>query len=74
MNVSPSDYSRVVGARLRLQTEELPKQDSVGFDSHECFTEVYEDGDVKNSIRVQVQVLDIVVLEETLEEIARWEC
>jgi hypothetical protein len=30
-----------------------------------------EDGDVKNSVRVQVQVLDIVVLEETLEEVAR---
>jgi hypothetical protein len=31
-------------------------------------------GDVKNSIRVQVQVLDTVILEETLEEVAHWEC
>jgi hypothetical protein len=34
---------------------------------------VDEDGDVKNLVRVQVQVLDSVVLEETLEEVARWE-
>jgi hypothetical protein len=47
---------------------------SSGLDPHKCFTEVYEDGDVKNSIRVQVQVLDTVVFEEALEEIARREC
>jgi hypothetical protein len=46
----------------------------VGFDPHEGFAEVYEDGDVKNSIRVQVQVLNTVVLEETLEEVAHREC
>jgi hypothetical protein len=46
----------------------------VGFDPHESFTEVDEDEDVKNAIRVQVQVLDTVVLEETLEEIAHREC
>jgi hypothetical protein len=46
----------------------------VGFDSHEGFTEVDEDEDMKNAIRVQLQVLDTVVLEETLEEVARWEC
>jgi hypothetical protein len=34
---------------------------------------VDRDGDVKNAIRVQVQVLDTVVLEETLEEVARRE-
>jgi hypothetical protein len=35
---------------------------------------MYEDGDMKNTIRVQVQVLDTIVLEETLEEITRREC
>jgi hypothetical protein len=54
--------------------EEFPEQHLVRFDPHEGFTEVDEDGDVKNSVRVQVQVLNTVVLEETLEEIARWEC
>jgi hypothetical protein len=34
---------------------------------------VDEDGYVKNLVRVQVQVLDTVVLEETLEEVARRE-
>jgi hypothetical protein len=46
----------------------------VGFDPHEGFAEVDEYGDVKNSIRVQVQVLDTVVVEETLEEVACREC
>jgi hypothetical protein len=45
----------------------------VGFDPHESFAEVDKDGDVKNAIRVHVQVLDTVVLEETLEEVARRE-
>jgi hypothetical protein len=54
LNASSSDYSRVVGAQLRLRTEEFPKQYQVGFDPHEGFAKVDEDGDVKNSIRVQV--------------------
>jgi hypothetical protein len=74
LDTSPSDYSLVVGAWLRLQTEELPKQDPVGLDSHECFAEVHEYRDMENTIGVQVQVLDTVVLEETLEEIAGREC
>jgi hypothetical protein len=68
LDSSSSDYSGVVGARLWLQTEKLPEQDPVGFDPHEGFAEVNKDGDVKNAIRVQVQVLDTVVLEKTLEE------
>jgi hypothetical protein len=59
---------------LQLHSEELPEQDLVGLDPHKCFTEVYKDGDLTNSIRVQVQVLDTVVLEEALEVIARREC
>jgi hypothetical protein len=47
LNASSSDYSRVIGARLRLQTEKLPEQDPVGFDPHEDFAEVDKDGDVK---------------------------
>jgi hypothetical protein len=41
----------------------------VGLDAHEGLTEVDEDGDVKDSVGVQVQVPDTVVLEETLEEV-----
>jgi hypothetical protein len=76
LNASPSDYSRVVGAWLRLQIEELPEQDPVGLDSHECFVEMHEDRNVENTIGVQVQVLDTVVLvfEKTLEKIRGREC
>jgi hypothetical protein len=74
LDASPSDYSWVVGAGLRLQTEKLPKQDLVGLNSHERFTEVDEYGDMENTIGVQVQVFDTIVLEETLEEIAGREC
>jgi hypothetical protein len=45
----------------------------VGLDPHEGLAEVDEDEDVKDSVGVQVQVLDVVVLEETLEEVARRE-
>jgi hypothetical protein len=46
----------------------------VGLDPQEGFTKMDKDGDVKNPIRVQVQLLDTVVLEETLEEVARRVC
>jgi hypothetical protein len=45
----------------------------VGPNPHEGLAEVDEDGDVKNPVRVQVQVLNTVVLEESLEEVARRE-
>jgi hypothetical protein len=54
--------------------EEFPEKDPVGFYPSEGFAEVDKDEDVENSIRVQVQVLDTVVLEETLEEVTRREC
>jgi hypothetical protein len=41
----------------------FPEQDLVGLDSHECLAKVYKDRDVENTIGVQVQVLDTVVLE-----------
>jgi hypothetical protein len=47
LDTGSSDYSRVVGARLRLHTEKFLKQDPMGFDSHEGFAEVNRDGDVK---------------------------
>jgi hypothetical protein len=46
----------------------------VGLDPHECLAEMYEDGDVKNNIGVQVQVLDTVVLKQPIEEITGQEC
>jgi hypothetical protein len=46
----------------------------VGLDPHEGFAKMNKDGDVKNAIGIQVQVLDTVVLEKTLEEVGRREC
>jgi hypothetical protein len=40
----------------------------VGLDSHECFAEVHKHRDVENTFGVQVQVLDTILLEETLEK------
>jgi hypothetical protein len=70
LNASPTNYLWVIGAWLRLQTEELPEQDLVGLDSHEFFAEVHEHRDMEYTIGVQVQVLNTVVLEKTFEEIA----
>jgi hypothetical protein len=74
LDASPSDYSWVAGAGLRLHTEEFPEQDPVGLDPHKRLAEMYEDGDMKNTIGIQVQVLDIVVLQQPLEEITGGEC
>jgi uridylate kinase len=42
----------------------------MGLDSNEFFEEMYEHRDMEDSIGIQVQVLNTVVLEKTLEEIA----
>jgi hypothetical protein len=51
LDAGSSDYSWVVDARLRLHTEEFSEQDPVGLDPHKGFTEMDEDGEVKNPIR-----------------------
>jgi hypothetical protein len=45
----------------------------VGFDPQEDFTEVDKDGGVEDTVGVEVEVLDAVVLQKPLEEIARRE-
>jgi hypothetical protein len=54
LDAGPSDYSWVVGVRLGLHAKELLEQHPVGLDPQEGFAEVDEDGDVKDSIAVQV--------------------
>jgi hypothetical protein len=44
LDAGSTNYSWVVGAWLWLQAEEFPKQDPVGLDPHEDFTEMDEDG------------------------------
>jgi hypothetical protein len=68
-----SDYPRVAGAWLRLHPEELQEQDPMGLDPKKSFAEMYEDGGVKYTVGVEVEVLDAVVPHEPLEEAARWE-
>jgi hypothetical protein len=60
------DYSRV---QLRLQSEEFAEQDLVGLDTHKSLAEMNEDGDVEDSIRVEIEVLNTIVPEHALEEI-----
>jgi hypothetical protein len=54
---------------LRLHLEELPEQNPVGLDSPKRLTEVYKDGDVENTVGIQIQVLAAIVPEKTFEEI-----
>jgi hypothetical protein len=46
----------------------------VGFDSHKCFAEVHEDRNMEDTIKIKVQVLDVVVPEKTFEEVAGRNC
>jgi hypothetical protein len=73
LDAGSPNYSGVVGARLGLHSKKFPEEYLVGFDPHEGFTEVDEDGGVKDTVGVEVEVLDAVVLQEPLEEIACWE-
>jgi hypothetical protein len=58
---------------MGLQPKELPKQDPVVLYSHEHFTEMDKDRGVEDTIGVEVEVLDPIVLEHPLEEVARRE-
>jgi hypothetical protein len=69
LDAGSPNYSVVVGTRLGLYSEKFPEKDLVGFDPQEGFTEVDEDRGVEDTIRVEVEVLDAVVLQEPLEEI-----
>jgi hypothetical protein len=49
--------------------KELSKEYPLGLDSQECFTEVDEDRYIEDSIGVQVEVLDTIIVEKTFEEV-----
>jgi hypothetical protein len=71
LDTGSSNYSGVVGTQLWLHSEKLPEEYPVGFDPQESFAKVDEDGGVEDTIGVEVEVLDAVVLQEPLEEVAR---
>jgi hypothetical protein len=52
LDAGTSDYSQVVGARLRLQPEELVEQNPVGLDTHKCLAEMDEDGYMENVVGI----------------------
>jgi hypothetical protein len=68
LNPGASDNSRVISAWLQLYSEELPKQDPLGFDPQKSFAEMYKDGGVEDPIGVEV--LDAIVPKHPLEEVA----
>jgi hypothetical protein len=73
LDTGSPNYSGVVGTPLGLHSEKLPEKYPVGFDPQEGFTEVDEYRGVEDTVGVEVEVLDVVVLQEPLEEIACWE-
>jgi hypothetical protein len=71
LDTGTSDYSRVVGVGLRLQPEELAKQNPMGLDTRKHLAEMDEDRDVENAVGIQTKVLDAIVPEHALEEVTR---
>jgi hypothetical protein len=74
LDVGTSDYSWIVGTRLRLQPKKLEEQNLVGLDTHERFAEMDKDGDMEDVIGVEIQVLDVIVPEHSFEEFTSGEC
>jgi hypothetical protein len=70
---APPTTRGVVGTRLGLHAKELLEEYSVGLDAQEGFAKMDEDGGVEDTIGVEIEVLDTVVLQEPLEEVARRE-
>jgi hypothetical protein len=54
---------------MRKNPEEYP----MGLDPQECFAKVDEDRSVEDVVGVEIEVLDTVILQKPLEEVARWE-
>jgi hypothetical protein len=67
---APPNYSGVVGAGLGLHSENFREKYPVGLDPQESFAEVNEDRSVEDTVGVEVEVLEAVVLQKPLEEIA----
>jgi hypothetical protein len=52
--------------------EELPEECPVGLDPQECFAKMDEDRCVEDAVGVEIEVLNTVILQKPLEEVARW--
>jgi hypothetical protein len=60
---APPTTRGVVGAQLGLHAEELLEEYPVGLDPQEGFAKVDEDGGVEDTIGVEIEVLDAIVLQ-----------
>ena len=65
-------YVQEVAVRLRLHSEELLEQCPVGPDPQKGLTEVNEDRDVEDSIGVQMDMLDLVIIEQSIKSYASY--
>jgi hypothetical protein len=63
LNARSTDYSRVIGAWLRLHSEELPEEYPVEFDPHKGSVEMDKHRDVENAVGIEIQVLNAIVPE-----------
>jgi hypothetical protein len=61
-------YSKFFRGWLGFDAEEEAEQIPVGFDSEKCFTEVDENGNVANGIRVEVMELNPVIVKKAPKE------
>jgi hypothetical protein len=67
-------YNRwIFGCRLWFYSEEEAKKIPIGFDSEEGFTEMDEDCNMANRIRVEMMELKPVVVKKATEKRARGE-
>jgi uridylate kinase len=73
LDAGPSDYSLIVGAGLGLHAEKLSEEYPVGIDPQECFAKMDEDRSVEDAVGVEIEVLNTIILQEPLEEVACWE-
>ena len=69
LDARSTDYVRKVVVRLQLHPEELPEQRPMGSDSQKGLIEVNEDRNVEDTIGVQMDMLDLVVIQSPSEEI-----
>jgi hypothetical protein len=59
---------------LQLQPEELAEQNPGGLDTHKRLAEMDKDGDVENTIGIQIEVLIVIVLEHAFKEVIGGQC
>jgi hypothetical protein len=68
LNAGAPNNRRIVGGRLRFDTEEETEKILMGFDSEESFTKMDKNGNVADRVRVEMMKLKPVEIKEATEE------